>query len=178
MPIDKSKNAKNHYEILLGVKDSKGVDISTPEFIEAAERYKRMPDVDRWVIRNAFRWIIDHYQSLTGCIGMFSINLSGRSLNDESFLGFLLEQIRETQVPVKMICFEITETAGVANLSDAVEFIEAVKKMGCVFSLDDFGTGMSSYAYLKNLPVKYLKIDGAFVKDITAVPLTIVLCGL
>ncbi len=172
MPInnDASGSAKSHYEILLGVWDLNGGDISTLDFIEAAERYKRMPDVDRWVIINAFQWIKNHHQSLADSIDMFSINLSGRSLNDESFLAFLLEHIRESAVPVEKITFEVTETAGVANLSDATGFIEAVKETGCLFALDDFGTGMSSYAYLKNLPVDYLKIDGAFVKDMASTP--------
>ncbi|NOX91379.1 MAG: DUF1631 family protein [Gammaproteobacteria bacterium] len=170
MPINADNGAKDHYEILLGVWDLNGGDISTPEFIEAAERYKRMPDVDRWVIKNAFHWIVEHHQSLEESIDMFSINLSGRSLNDESFLVFLLEKIRESGVPVDKINFEVTETTGVANISDAVDFIGAVKATGCLFSLDDFGTGMSSYAYLKNLPVDYLKIDGAFVKDMMSNP--------
>lgn len=170
MPIDDSGDVKNHYEILLGVWDLNGGDISTPEFIEAAERYKRMPDVDRWVIKNAFRWIVEHHQAMAESADMFSINLSGRSLNDESFLTFLLEQIRESAVPVEKITFEVTETTGVANISDAVDFITAVKATGCLFSLDDFGTGMSSYAYLKNLPVDYLKIDGTFVKDMANNP--------
>ena len=170
VPIEADSGIKDHYEILLGVWDLNGGDISTPEFIEAAERYKRMPDVDRWVIKNAFRWITEHHQSLADRIDMFSINLSGRSLNDESFLAFLLAQIRESGVPVEKISFEVTETTGVANISDAVDFIGEVKATGCSFSLDDFGTGMSSYAYLKNLPVDYLKIDGAFVKDMVNNP--------
>lgn len=170
MPIDADNGLKNHYEILLGVWDLNGGEISTPEFIEAAERYKRMPDVDRWVIKSAFCWITDNHQALDDRIDMFSINLSGRSLNDESFLSFLLEQIKVSGVPVEKITFEVTETTGVANISDAVDFIGAVKETGCKFSLDDFGTGMSSYAYLKNLPVDYLKIDGAFVKDMVNNP--------
>ncbi|HEC19131.1 MAG TPA: DUF1631 family protein [Gammaproteobacteria bacterium] len=170
MPINACGGVKDHYEILLGVWDLNGGDISTPEFIEAAERYKRMPDVDRWVIKTAFHWITQHHQSLAERVDMFSINLSGRSLNDESFLPFILEQIRDSAVPVEKISFEVTETAGVANISDAVDFIHAIKETGCRFSLDDFGTGMSSYAYLKNLPVDYLKIDGAFVKDMVTNP--------
>ena len=170
MPIDAGSKLKDHYEILLGVWDLNGGEISTPEFIEAAERYKRMPDVDRWVIKSAFLWITENHQTLDDRIDMFSINLSGRSLNDESFLAFLLEQIKYPSLPVDKITFEVTETTGVANISDAVDFIDAVKETGCKFSLDDFGTGMSSYAYLKNLPVDYLKIDGAFVKDMVNNP--------
>jgi diguanylate cyclase (GGDEF)-like protein len=166
IPISENVSTKSHYEILLGVWDSNGGDVSTPEFIEAAERFKRMPDVDRWVVKNSLHWIAKNHQFLTENIDMFSINLSGRSLNDESFLGFVLKQIHESQVPVEKVAFEVTETTGVENLSEAADFIMAVKETGCLFSLDDFGTGMSSYAYLKNLPVNYLKIDGAFVKDI------------
>ncbi|WP_455217358.1 DUF1631 family protein [Kaarinaea lacus] len=164
MPIGSDDTMKDHYEILLGVKDSNGNDVVTPEFIEAAEELKRMPDVDRWVIKTAFAWIVEN-EEVTSDIEMFSINLSGRSLNDEHFMDYIIEQIEKSRVPVDKICFEVTETIGVNNLSDASEFIETVKETGCKFSLDDFGTGMSSYAYLKNLPVDYLKIDGVFVKD-------------
>ena len=163
MPLDSTQD-KDHYEILLGVWNSKGGDISTPEFIEAAERYRRMPEVDRWVIKNAFRWIAEHHTRLEH-IGVFSINLSGLSLNDDTFKKFVIDEMQATQVPADKICFEVTETAGVSSLSDASEFIVALKETGCEFSLDDFGTGMSSYAYLKNMPVDYLKIDGTFIKD-------------
>jgi diguanylate cyclase (GGDEF)-like protein len=172
-PICDDASVKDHYEILLGVLDSNGEDISTPEFIEVAERFKRMPDVDRWVVKTAFNWIADNSEALSDEIDMFSINLSGRSLNDDSFMDYILTQIEETGVPVDRVCFEVTETAGVDNLSDASEFIKEIKETGCKFSLDDFGTGgtgMSSYAYLKNLPVDYLKIDGAFVKDMVNNP--------
>lgn len=164
VPINPETHTKQHYEILLGVLDLDGANISTPEFIEAAERYNRMPDVDRWVVKNSLRWISRNGITMEN-VEMFSINLSGLSVNDEGFLKFIIEQIETSKVPVEKICFEVTETAGVGNLTDASEFIRQVKKTGCQFSLDDFGTGMSSYAYLKNLPVDFLKIDGAFVKD-------------
>ena len=169
-PISDDPSVKDHYEILLGVVRSDGEDVSTPEFIEAAERLNRMADVDRWVVKTAFNWIAINGEALSDEIDMFSINLSGRSLNDDSFLEYILDQIEQTEVPVDRVCFEVTETAGVDNLSDASEFIKEIKETGCKFSLDDFGTGMSSYAYLKNLPVDYLKIDGAFVKDMVNNP--------
>ncbi len=168
MPIGDPDSGK-HYEILLGVCNLKGEEIATPDFIEAAERYNRMQDVDRWVLRNAFRWIAENHEKAVG-IDVFSINLSGLSLNDESFLDFVIEEMKITKVPTEKICYEITETAGVSNLSNASEFIKKLKETGCMFSLDDFGTGMSSYAYLKNMPVDYLKIDGAFITEIVNNP--------
>ncbi|NOY73428.1 MAG: DUF1631 family protein [Gammaproteobacteria bacterium] len=152
-----------HSEILLGVTDEQGNEMSPQELILAAEEYHRMPAIDRWVIRNVFNWMIEHDDELKKT-GSLSINLSGSSLNDDTFLDFVLNEIKSTKVPTNKICFEITETAGIANLSNAVEFIEEVKKTGCQFSLDDFGSGLSSYGYLKNLPIDYLKIDGNFVQ--------------
>ena len=164
VPVNAGAHAKQHYEILLGVEDFDGTSISTPEFIEAAERYNHMQAVDRWVVKTALQWISEHGVEMEN-VEMFSINLSGLSVNDESFLKYIIEQLELSKVPVAKICFEVTETAGVGSLTDASEFIRRLKKTGCRFSLDDFGTGLSSYAYLKNLPVDFLKIDGAFVKD-------------
>ena len=167
--LEDGYGAPHHSEILLGVTDDEGNPVSPEAFILAAERYNRMPTIDRWVIRHAFQWIVTHTDKLD-TLGGCAINLSGNSLNDEDFKAFILEEIRTTGVPTERICFEVTETAGIDNLSSAATFILAIKETGCSFSLDDFGSGMSSYGYLKNLPVDFLKIDGAFVRELDKNP--------
>ncbi len=169
MPLATDDSYHDHYEILLGMTDELGEQSSLQEFIRAAENYKRMADIDRWVIKNAFQWIADNRKGLDH-VSSFSINLSGHSLNDLGLMEFVMKQMRNTNVPIGKICFEITETLGIANLSDASDFIKRFKTTGCKFSLDDFGSGMSSYGYLKSLPVDYLKIDGVFVKEMASNP--------
>ena len=169
MPLATDDTYHDHYEILLGMTDELGAQSSLQEFIRAAETYKRMSELDRWVIKTAFKWIADNRTKLDH-ISSFSINLSGHSLNDLGLMEFVMKQMRDTNVPIGKICFEITETMGIANLSDASDFIKRFKTTGCKFSLDDFGSGMSSYGYLKSLPVDYLKIDGVFVKDMATNP--------
>ncbi len=169
MPLASDDSYHDHYEILLGITDELGEQSSLQEFINAAENYKRMADIDRWVIKNSFKWIADHRTQLDH-VSSFSINLSGHSLNDLGLMAFVMTQMRNTNVPIGKICFEITETLGIANLSDAADFIKRFKTTGCMFSLDDFGSGMSSYGYLKSLPVDYLKIDGVFVKEMATNP--------
>lgn len=159
----------HHSEILLGVRDEAGNPISPAEFILAAEHYRRMAMVDRWVIEHVFRWMTEQPDQLS-IVGGLAINLSGSSLNEEGFVNFILAQAKKYSAPMDKVCFEITETAGIENLSNASEFILAVKETGCMFSLDDFGSGHSSYAYLKNLPVDFLKIDGAFVRHMDENP--------
>lgn len=169
MPLATDDSYHDHYEILLGMTDDLGEQSSLQEFINAAENYKRMADIDRWVISKSFKWIADHRTELDH-VSSFSINLSGHSLNDLGLMEYVMKQMRLTNVPIGKICFEITETLGIANLSDAADFIKRFKTTGCQFSLDDFGSGMSSYGYLKSLPVDYLKIDGVFVKEMATNP--------
>jgi EAL domain-containing protein (putative c-di-GMP-specific phosphodiesterase class I) len=123
-----------------------------------------MPVIDRWVTKNALDWMASH-ADLVDKVEGFAINLSGQSLTDDGFADFIIGELERTQVPRDKICFEVTETVGITNLSDAAVFIRQIKETGCKFSLDDFGSGMSSYSYLKNLPVDVLKIDGSFVKN-------------
>jgi EAL domain-containing protein (putative c-di-GMP-specific phosphodiesterase class I) len=138
--------------------------VSPDLFITAAERYGIMPNVDRWVVENALRWLVseaDERERLALC----SINLSGQSLADDKFLPFVIEQFRHSGLDPTVICFEITETSAIASYAQANRFITALKELGCLFALDDFGTGLSSFGYLKHFPVDFLKIDGSFVKE-------------
>jgi diguanylate cyclase (GGDEF)-like protein/PAS domain S-box-containing protein len=159
-----------HYELLLRMRDENGAIIAPGLFIEAAERYGITPSIDRWVITNAFRWLVseaDERERLELC----SINLSGQSFSDEKFLPFVIDQFQMSGLDASKICFEITETAAIASYSQANRFINALKELGCMFALDDFGTGLSSFGYLKHFPVDFLKIDGSFVKEILHDPI-------
>jgi EAL domain-containing protein (putative c-di-GMP-specific phosphodiesterase class I) len=124
-----------------------------------------MPEIDQWIIRHVFEWIEQNRNYFDQMDG-FSINLSGQSINTETFLEFLKELLTTSNVPTQKLTFEITETVAADSLVYVKKFIKQIKHFGCKFSLDDFGSGYSSYSYLKNLNVDYLKIDGAFVKDI------------
>ena len=159
-----------HYELLLRMRDESGRIVSPNDFIAAAERYGITPAIDRWVIENAFRWLVseaDEREKLAMC----SINLSGQSFGDDKFLPFVIDQFHKSGLDASKICFEITETAAVASFSQANRFIQALKELGCKFALDDFGTGLSSFGYLKHFPVDYLKIDGSFVREILRDPI-------
>ena len=169
-PLQANGEPGAHYELLIRMRDEAGQLIAPGLFITAAERYGLMTAIDRWVIAQAFTWLVseaDERERLSLC----SINLSGQSLADEKFLPFVIEQFQKSGLSGASICFEITETAAIASYSQANRFIHAVKELGCRFALDDFGTGLSSFGYLKHFPVDFLKIDGSFVKEILHDPI-------
>ncbi|TVP88955.1 MAG: ammonium transporter [Thioalkalivibrio sp.] len=165
VPLETSGAAIPHYEILVRLNDD-GRLVSPGAFIPAAERYGLMPLIDEWVFNNTMAWLGDMFHRHRRIDGVFCINLSGASLSDARFREYVFERLAQAPAISGAICMEVTESSAVANLSTVVEFIQKVKKFGCSFALDDFGSGLSSFAYLKALPVDYLKIDGGFVKDI------------
>jgi len=158
-------------EVLLRMVDSDGMPVQTAVFIGAAERYHFIPTIDRWVVKTVISMIENNHLPLRSN-EVIAINLSGISINDPEFLGFIQQQFAQhIGVPPAQICFEITETAAVGNISSAQHFITTLRKLGCLFALDDFGKGLSSLSYLKNLPVDFLKIEGSFVRDMLDDPL-------
>lgn len=157
------------HEILVHMLNDDGQTVPPMAFIPAAERYNLMPAVDRWVVANTLSWL-QQVQRVTAARSC-SINLSGRTLCDNHFLEFAMAQIQQSGVDPAHITFEITETAAVGNFAQAQQFIIALKRVGCRFALDDLGSGLSSFAYLKHLPVDYLKIDGNFVRDMATDPI-------
>ncbi len=168
--LDGDGDGRSHYELLVRMLDQYGDIIPPGAFLPAAERYNLIEKLDAWVVSHACTSLAAH-NAFIDQVDFFTINLSGPSLTNQSFLESILSIFKETGVSPEKICFEVTETVAVSNLDSAISFIKNLKKIGCQFALDDFGSGISSFGYLKNLPVDYLKIDGMFVKDIVDDPI-------
>ncbi|MCK4833854.1 MAG: EAL domain-containing protein, partial [Gammaproteobacteria bacterium] len=155
-----------HGEILLRMVDKEGDIVSPSNFLPAAERYNMITLIDEWVVEKSIQWLATRKEKV-----LISVNLSGMSLSNRDFLNFVVSRIKQLKINPELLCFEITETAAINNLSTAIHFMNVLKKLGCSFALDDFGSGLSSFSYLNSLPVDYLKIDGAFVMDIDKDPM-------
>jgi diguanylate cyclase (GGDEF)-like protein/PAS domain S-box-containing protein len=169
VPIGANAADREHFELLLRLRDETGQLVAPAEFIPAAERYNVMPSVDRWVVRQALDRVVHRAASGVKPYTV-AVNLSGTSLNDERVLEYLIAELAAHDLAPGAMCFEITETAAIANLGNVVHFMRELKARGCHFALDDFGSGLSSFMYLKTLPVDYLKIDGQFIENVTRDP--------
>ncbi|MFT5542928.1 MAG: diguanylate cyclase (GGDEF)-like protein/PAS domain S-box-containing protein [Glaciecola sp.] len=168
-PLNKSDES-DYYEILIRLRTQEG-HLTAPEFfMSAAERYNLSNKIDKWVIESYFKWLNTHPEHMD-ILNKCNINITGPSLSDEDFQFFLLNAFEKYQIPHDKICFEITETMAIIKMNDAISFIKQFKQLGCTFALDDFGSGFSSYGYLKNLPVDYVKIDGNFIRNILSDPI-------
>ena len=170
IPINDQGDQGDHYEVLVRMKDENGNNIPPATFLPSAERYNLSGKLDIWVVKTAFSWLETSRVRLAN-LKLCSINLSCLSLVDDEVLVFILDKFNEGIISPEKICFEITETAAISNLTSATIFINTLKDLGCMFALDDFGSGLSSFAYLRNLPVDFLKIDGRFVRNIANNPI-------
>ncbi len=163
-PLHGNVDRPSHCEVLLRLHGPQGDVVSPGAFLPAAERYHMMPAIDRWVVRHALSTLVPN-ASQTDEQVFFNINLSGQSLCDADFLDFVLNEFNDSALPPERVCFEITETAAIANMTSASRFISRLSEIGCSFALDDFGSGLCSFGYLKSMRVRYIKIDGVFVRD-------------
>jgi diguanylate cyclase (GGDEF)-like protein len=170
LPLAGAESPPPHFELLLRMVGEDGSPVGPDRFLSAANRYQLMPEIDRWVINKAIEMLKPHAQLLAGSSMSFAINFSGQSLKDDDFVDFVLERVRSSGMDPALFCFELTESAAVANMGRAESLIRSLRRLGCGVALDDFGTGLSSLAYLRQLPVSMLKIDGSFVRDILKDP--------
>ena len=159
-----------HFEILIRMKDAQGNIIPPGAFLPAAEHYDLIGDIDRWVIQQSFKWLSEKLKT-EEVIDFCSINLSGQSVGNKKLYQFIMNEKEKWGINPKNICFEVTENVAIRHIDQAISFINQLSDEGFLFALDDFGTGMSSFSYLKNLPVDFLKIDGSFIKDILDDPI-------
>jgi diguanylate cyclase (GGDEF)-like protein len=165
---DDGESRVHHYELLLRMREHDGRIILPGAFLPAAERYDRMRDIDRWVVDRALRYVGEHQESGEQ---FHTINLSGASMSNDGLRNFVGDRIAAHGVDPRSVCFEITETAAIGNFKAAVELMQSLREIGCRFALDDFGSGLSSFAYLKSLPVDFIKIDGKFIRSLASDPM-------
>lgn len=173
-PIKNSNGASDRCEFLIRMLDRNGEMKNPDAFIPAAERYKLMPKIDRWVIDNVFIYLSKLFSQSSPKktdTARYFINISGMSLSDSAFYQYVRDKLEQYNIPPSIICFEVTETAAIEHLSNAVEFINKIRADGCFFALDDFGSGVSSFAYLRTIPVDFIKIDGTFITHLEEQPM-------
>ena len=170
-PLNGQKSEPPFSELFIRLIDEEGRVIRPGSFVPAAERYGLIDSIDRWVVRSALDLLLNYSHPLMSDKARFAVNISGQSLGADGFLDYIIDEFDRTGVSPERVLFEITETSAIANLQNAMRFISVLKEVGCLFVLDDFGQGLSSFGYLKNLPLDYLKIDGEFVREMVDDPI-------
>ena len=163
--IQEAEKELRQYEVIISIEDENGTQVPPLEYLQAAEHYSRMYLVDRWTLEQLIKWMSVHKDEVAK-IDRFMVKLSGYSMNDDSLLAFIFDQAREHDIPVDKLCFELNETSAIQNVEDAADFMHEMRSLGCEFTLSDFGTGQSSFEYLKQLPVNYVKIDHTFIAEL------------